>query len=72
MNCPCEDCLCVPICRHKGYFKLMNDCSLINKYTSSYDNKHLRVADKILQSTQWRINKKNNVVLILTLDPRRD
>lgn len=57
-KCPCEDCLCAPICRHKGYFKLMNDCSLINKYINSYD--------------RWRINKKNNLILILTLGPRKD
>lgn len=31
MSCPCEDCLCVPICRHKVYVELVK-CSLVEKY----------------------------------------
>lgn len=31
MKCPCEECLCIPICRHKIYVELVK-CSLIKKY----------------------------------------
>jgi hypothetical protein len=29
---PCEGCLIIPICRHKSYFKLMDDCPVLHRY----------------------------------------
>jgi len=29
---PCDNCICVPICRHKLYSKLYDDCSLLSDY----------------------------------------
>lgn len=28
MKCPCKDCVCMAICRHKSYFKLV-ECYLL-------------------------------------------
>jgi len=29
---PCDNCICVPICRHKTYSKLFDDCSLLYRH----------------------------------------
>ena len=31
LNFPCEDCICVPVCRHKPYDALLTDCGLLEK-----------------------------------------
>lgn len=30
-NFPCINCICKPICRHKYYSDIINDCSLLSK-----------------------------------------
>jgi hypothetical protein len=30
-ECPCHNCICVPVCRHKEYFYLIDDCELLLK-----------------------------------------
>ncbi|MHA1972854.1 MAG: hypothetical protein ACTSW1_07670 [Candidatus Hodarchaeales archaeon] len=32
MRSPCFECICVPICRYKGYIRLINECTLIWYY----------------------------------------
>jgi len=34
INFPCDNCICVPICRHKLYSKLLIDCSLLRRFIS--------------------------------------
>ena len=29
MKIPCKDCICIPMCRHKNYNKLMIDCTTL-------------------------------------------
>lgn len=29
---PCKDCLCVPICRQKQYYYLIEDCSILDEF----------------------------------------
>lgn len=29
IKCPCEECICVPICRHKHYSQMVRDCIII-------------------------------------------
>ena len=48
MKCPCEDCLCVPICRHKIYTKLV-ECSLITEYLIDPRLFWARPLDRILK-----------------------
>jgi len=31
-NCPCEQCPCIPICRHRRYVQLVRSCSLWKEY----------------------------------------
>jgi len=58
MKCPCENCLCVPICRHKQHYKLLEDCHLINKYVKTSNNKDhvLEIIQKIIEPQLWRVS----------------
>jgi len=59
MTCPCEDCLCVPMCRHKPYNELVTKCLLINKYlvqpyqASKRPTGNLKKLKEILKPTRW-------------------
>lgn len=60
MECPCIDCVCAPICRHKLYGYLFSDCALLRRYILKYDVVHLRDEAKmktmirILNPTHWK------------------
>lgn len=64
MKCPCEDCLCVPVCRYKGYLVLL-ECSLLNEYLiKPYDPskrpiKRLQKTKKILHPTRWTYDMRD-------------
>ena len=32
MKCPCKDCICVPVCRHKITFRLIRQCELVDEF----------------------------------------
>lgn len=38
MKCPCEECICLAICRHKEYYMLFVDCSLITIYMDTVES----------------------------------
>lgn len=63
MECPCKDCICIPICRHKKYLRMFGDCIDLRKYEPSYNmlddldyTKILAVQD-ILNPTVWGYGK---------------
>ena len=31
-NCPCEDCICIAVCRHKYFAVLKADCELVEQF----------------------------------------
>jgi len=59
MNCPCKDCLCVPICRHKKYIK-MAECSLLKAYlidpctASIRPPKRMLKVEKSIHPVHWK------------------
>jgi len=60
MKCPCEDCLCVPICRHKHYF-IIEKCPLVSAYLC-VTNREIRIkkitnVKKFLHPTTWDIDR---------------
>ena len=67
-KCPCTNCVCMPICRHKLYGYLFRDCALLRNYMPKHDVIHLRHIEKmetiveILQPSHWKykINYKLN------------
>ena len=40
MNAPCKECLCVPICRHKRYKALLDECSIVYGYVFFIEGKY--------------------------------
>jgi len=41
MKCPCQECICVPVCRYKKYEDLFDDCCLAYNYMSEVQSNHL-------------------------------
>ena len=39
MKCPCENCICVPVCQNKEWSHLVLSCSLICEYFRRYEMK---------------------------------
>jgi len=53
-SCPCNGCITYAVCRHKRYYDLLNDCSIVKKY---------------LDFENYTVHKKRCVKLLTTLKP---
>lgn len=71
-ECPCHNCICVPVCRHKSYHDLYFNCKLLEEYlkvalsTSSddWDYENPTVFESLrrtLNPTTWGTTKSGNV-----------
>lgn len=68
MKCPCIDCICTAICKHKLYGHLFRDCALLRNYMPKHNITHLRHVERmkniveVLQPAHWKyeINYKLN------------
>lgn len=62
LNCPCYDCICIPICRHKTYTHLFGDCSMITSYVADNDPMSIEYIvtniQSVLKPTIWEYSKK--------------
>lgn len=60
--CPCVDCICVPICRHKLYNNMINSCALVHeyisdhRYTSGFNSVCRHRVFKTLNPSKWRVD----------------
>lgn len=58
-QCPCYNCICVPVCRHKTFGEVIA-CPLIEKYVSTYNLQSYflcRISiHKSLKSTRWAVD----------------
>ena len=72
-NCPCHNCICVPVCKHKKYFALTRGCQLIRDFidhelsstteVSDIQNAvHRRIIYESLKPAAWLIDKNGWVV----------
>ena len=59
IECPCKECICLPICRYKRYYQLFEDCKLVRDYDKKWcvvsvsdDPKHFIIYN-ILKPTLW-------------------
>jgi len=58
-KCPCEECICIPVCKHKSFYKLFQDCIYLRIYEPTYlirEQRGLRsiqAIHNILKSTAW-------------------
>jgi len=66
-KCPCRDCICIPICRHKRFSIITDECSLAMDYRNDYTDRDdedyfisIVQMEKILKPILWRykINKQ--------------
>lgn len=53
---PCEDCLKLPVCRHKGMPRLIGECEDIFKYLHRIEPNPLGLSSKS-ERYEWRIAK---------------
>ena len=79
MKCPCEDCICVPICRHKTYEKLIADCILVWNYlpSTTRDNRdmiyvtfwsYVRSVHQTLKAEGWSVQQTGNLQFVRNKD----
>jgi len=68
-NCPCNKCICVPVCKRKQYQFLVNDCKEIWSYLKnpfdwsvlpSRSNARLKIIHKTLKPTSWSLFYSTN------------
>jgi len=58
-KCPCEDCICIPVCKQKSFYKLFRDCIYLRIYEPAYavtnrnDISRLQAINDILKSEAW-------------------
>jgi hypothetical protein len=73
--CPCEDCVCLAICRLKGYHPLVQNCQILkthlyrrqvidtNYRTGDFPAKIIKVRD-VLKPMHWEVREGGPVVQI--------
>lgn len=78
MNCPCENCICVPVCRYKQFADMIRDCTIIMRLLyfddedtldgvrSSTFNPVVEDMEKILNPTEWNIKIDSTDFLTVT------
>ncbi len=60
IKCPCEDCICIPVCKYKSFYKLFRDCIYLRIYEPAYaatnrnDVTRLKTINDTLKSEAWR------------------
>jgi hypothetical protein len=65
VKCPCEECLIVPICRHKTIHQIYGCCDSIVKYLALDQRQHEQHMKKfpifyeILRPTTWSYTRWN-------------
>ena len=60
-KCPCNKCICVPVCRIKQYTRLTEDCSVLWSYLKQpwivtiRSNGRLKLVHKALSPVMWTL-----------------
>lgn len=70
-KCPCTDCICLPMCRYKGFNELVDDCKIVLGFLYHHSvrtdgNRHRNFSksiveiEKQLKPNRWYINVNLN------------
>ncbi len=70
-KCPCKDCICVPVCKHKVYNILVSGCQIVKKelyfrgpVTDKIRRKRFTKSvvdvEKYLKPVLWRVRIEDN------------
>lgn len=76
IKCPCRGCICMPICRNKGYLDLVSKCELISSYlrtpcnASKERNYPLTILHKLFKPTRWYLENGKIIMVRPTYDPQ--
>jgi len=61
-NCPCDNCICLAVCRHKWFHDLTQNCKLIYDYFSNDDTTVRKgntvEAEKYIRPTRWYVGSE--------------
>ena len=77
--CPCDNCVCIPMCKFKIYTELYWGCRLIRDYISEYllasaddgsDPSPFTIIYNTIKPTEW-IVKDDNVNIPTSVDKRQ-
>jgi hypothetical protein len=59
--CPCDNCICIAICRHKTWDRMRFECKLMENYIIRFMSVHHGAYKKaivdILKPTQWTVDE---------------
>lgn len=56
--CPCHECICLAICRHKYYFNLVNQCFDLNAFIYQFPHRDKRhELESIMKPTRWMVDE---------------
>ena len=62
-KCPCKECICLPVCKHKYIGVLFSECQLIEDYipaSSIYlavNNERLYELEQVLNPEHWQLGE---------------
>jgi len=73
IKCPCEDCICIAVCRNKRYIDLIYTCSYWKKYVNfdgvltdpkmmKEHRKKFLEFEKILKPKRWSTGQRDDAV----------
>ena len=67
IKCPCFNCICVPVCRHKTFSNLYHSCSLLEDYyygnKSPYPRVHRLEMSNALKPTRWSVDDSGYFII---------
>ena len=82
MNCPCKECICIPMCRHMHFIDMRMKCELISEYLFERytyikkDDYQLRIesVSGFINPTKWTylIQQKNALPGLKVVDASKE
>jgi len=68
-ECPCKECILIPICRHREYYDLFEHCILVVNYIPNHRQRHIRNMIRIrrvfnmINPSKWYVSLEGSEVL---------
>jgi len=73
-DCPCLNCICIPICKYKKYETMVENCTLLEEYLYVFDHVFFRKPDysklineviKIVKPRYWDFSEHFGIVIVI-------
>ena len=66
-ECPCIDCICIPVCRHRSFSEIIRNCSIVCEYENTHMERNgeeyfisLLEMERVLKPTNWSYKGKKD------------